>query len=112
MARTAVTPSPGFISIAVNDVERSAAFYAEFLGAIRDTFDWGPGSAVFVGWPTVALSGIRRPGQPGPSPETTSIQVWWRASEQQVLYKSAVEAGVTTLAEPFDGPIRPDVRDG
>lgn len=68
MARTAVTPSPGFISIAVNDVERSAAFYAEFLGAVRDTFDWGPGSAVFVGWPTVALSGIRRPGQPGPSP--------------------------------------------
>ena len=68
MARTAVTPSPGFISIAVNDVERSAAFYERHLGAIRDTFDWGPGSAVFVGWPTVALSGIRRPGQPGPSP--------------------------------------------
>src|SRR6476469_3623263 len=32
MAHTAVTPSPGFISIAVSDVERSAAFY---VGASR-----------------------------------------------------------------------------
>jgi predicted enzyme related to lactoylglutathione lyase len=104
MAHTAVTPSPGFISIAVSDVERSAAFYVEHLGAVRDSFDWGPGSAVFVGWPTVALSGIRRPGQPGPSPDTTSIQVWWRASDPQALYESAVAAGVKIIAEPFDGP--------
>jgi predicted enzyme related to lactoylglutathione lyase len=88
----------------VSDVERSAAFYVEHLGAIRDTFDWGPGSAVFVGWPTVALSGIRRPGQPGPSPDTTSIQVWWRASDPQALYESVVAAGVKIIAEPFDGP--------
>ena len=81
MARVAVTPSPGFISIAVNDVERSSAFYEQHLGAVRDTFDWGPESAVFVGWPTFALSGARRPGQPDPSPETTSIQLWWRATD-------------------------------
>jgi predicted enzyme related to lactoylglutathione lyase len=104
MAGSAVTPSPGFISIAVTDVARSAAFYEEYLGAIRDTFDFGPQSAVFVGWPTVALSGARRPGQPGPSPETTSISLWWRASDAQALYERAAGGGVPIVREPFDGP--------
>jgi predicted enzyme related to lactoylglutathione lyase len=104
MSPAAVTPSPGFISIAVTDVARSAAFYERHLGGIRDTFDFGPQSAVFVGWPTVALSAIRRPGQPGPSPDTTSIQVWWRASDSQAVYEQAVADGVPILAEPFDGP--------
>lgn len=104
MARVAVTPSPGFISIAVSDLDRSADFYEQHLGAVRDTFDWGPASAVYVGWPTVALSAVRRPGQPGPSPETTSIQLWWRASDAQALYESVLAAGVPILREPFDGP--------
>jgi predicted enzyme related to lactoylglutathione lyase len=104
MAQVAVTPSPGFISIAVTDVERSAAFYEQHLGAVRDTFEWGPESAVFVGWPTFALSGVRRPGQPNPSPETTSIQLWWRASDAQDLCDSVRAAGVPILREPFDGP--------
>jgi len=104
MTPVAVTPSPGFISIAVSDVERSATFYETFLGGIRDTFDFGPGSAVFVGWPTVALSSVRRPGQPGPTPETTSIQLWWRASDAQAVHDAATEAGVRILVEPFDGP--------
>lgn len=104
MASSVVTPSPGFISIAVTDVERSAAFYATYLGAVRDTFEWGPLSAVFVGWPTFALSAARQPGQPGPSPETTSIQLWWRASDAQALYERAAADGIRILAEPFDGP--------
>ena len=56
MPKTVVTPSPGFISIAVQDAQRSAGFYERYLGATRDTFDFGPDSAVFVGWPTFALS--------------------------------------------------------
>ena len=66
MTNEAVTPSPGFISIAVADVRKSAAFYEDYLGGIRDSFDFGPESAVFVGWPTYALSSARRPVQPGP----------------------------------------------
>jgi predicted enzyme related to lactoylglutathione lyase len=104
MPSTAVTPSPGFISIAVTDVSRSAAFYEEHLGGIRDTFDFGPQSAVFVGWPTFALSSVRRPGQPGPSPDTTTIQLWWRAGDAQAVYERALAGGVTILTEPFDGP--------
>jgi len=42
MPQAAVTPSPGFISITVSDVARSAAFYETYLGGIRDTFDFGP----------------------------------------------------------------------
>ena len=104
MARTAVTGSPGFISIAVGDVGRSAAFYERFLGVVRDTFDSGPDTAVYVDWPTLALSAANRPGQPGPTPETTTIQLWWRASDAQTLYEEAREAGVPILREPFDGP--------
>jgi predicted enzyme related to lactoylglutathione lyase len=104
MTDVAVTPSPGFISIAVTDVARSADFYERYLGGIRDTFDFGPQSAVFVGWPTYALSAVRRPGQPGPSPDTTTIQVWWRASDAQSLFERARADGVPILAEPFDGP--------
>ena len=104
MANPAVTPSPGFISIAVTDVKNSAAFYEEYLGGVRDSFDFGPDSAVFVGWPTYALSSARRPGAPGPSPDTTSIQVWWRASDAQALHDRAAAAGVRILREPFDGP--------
>jgi predicted enzyme related to lactoylglutathione lyase len=102
--QTVVTGSPGFISIAVSDVDRSAAFYEQYLGATRDTFDFGPQSAVFVGWPTFALSSVRRPDQPGPAPEATSIQLWWRASDAQALYERVIGDGVGILAEPFDGP--------
>jgi predicted enzyme related to lactoylglutathione lyase len=104
MKRVAVTPSPGFVSIAVSDLDRSAAFYEQHLGAVRDTFDWGPDSAVYVGWPTFALSAARRPGEPAPSPQATSIQLWWRASDAQALYESVRAAGVPILREPFDGP--------
>ena len=104
MTKTAVTGSPGFISIAVGDAQRSAAFYERYLGAVRDTFDFGPDAVAFVGWPTFALNSARRPGQPGPSPETTSIALWWRASDAQVLYEQVVAEGVRILTEPFDGP--------
>lgn len=104
MKKTAVTGSPGFISIAVSDANRSASFYEQHLGAVRDTFDFGAGAVAFVGWPTFALTSARRPGQPGPSPETTSIQLWWRASDAQALYERVVAAGVRILTEPFDGP--------
>ena len=104
MPGTVVTPSPGFISIAVRDARASAVFYERYLGAVRDTFDFGPDSAVFVGWPTFALSSVRRPGLPEPSPETTTIQVWWRASDAQTLCEQARAGGVAIVTEPFDGP--------
>jgi predicted enzyme related to lactoylglutathione lyase len=102
MAKTTVTPSPGFISIAVNDVERSADFYERYVGAIRDTFDFGSGAVAFVGWPTFALNTAR--AQDVPSAATSPIQLWWRASDAQALYETVVADGVAILQEPFDGP--------
>ena len=104
MPDTAITPSPGFISISVSDAARSAAFYEQHLGAVRDTFDFGPDAVAFVGWPTFAVSSVRRPGAPAASPETSPIQLWWRASDAQALYERVAAAGVRILAEPFDGP--------
>src|SRR4026207_493297 len=104
MTDVAITPSPGFISIAAGDIDRSTAFYETYLGAVRDTFDFGPDAVAFVGWPTYALTAAPLPGQPGPSPSTTSIQVWWRASDAQRLYERIVADGIPILVEPFDGP--------
>ena len=104
MATSAITPSPGFISIAVGDAQRSAAFYERWLGAVRDTFDFGPDAVAFVGWPTFAVSAVRRPGQPAPEPATSPIQLWWRASDAQALYEAVAAAGVPILVEPSDGP--------
>ena len=104
MRPSAVTPSPGFISIAVGDVARSAAFYETYLGAVRDTFDFGPGAVAFVGWPTFAINSGRPPGQAVGAAETSPIQLWWRASDAQALYERAAADGVTILTEPSDGP--------
>jgi predicted enzyme related to lactoylglutathione lyase len=98
MPPTAVTPSPGFISIAVSDVEQSALFYERYLGAIRGTFDFGAGAVAFVGWPTFALNSARPP-----TPDA-AIALWWRASDAQALYEQVVAEGVRIVAEPFDGP--------
>jgi predicted enzyme related to lactoylglutathione lyase len=104
MVDPGVTPSPGFISIAVTDAERSASFYETYLNAVRDPFDFGPGAIAFVGWPTFAVSSVRPPGAPDPSPATTTIQLWWRAANAQALYERVAADGVPVVTEPFDGP--------
>lgn len=103
MRPTAVTPSPGFISITVGDVERSAAFYERYLGAVRDTFDFGPGAVAFVGWPTFAL-GSGRPALPKGAATACPIQLWWRASDAGALHDRAAADGVPILSPPVDGP--------
>lgn len=94
---------PGFISITVSDVERSAAFYEEYLGAVRDPYPFGAGAVAFYGWPAFSVSAAR-PGQPGPSPDSTTIALWWRASDAQSLFERATQGGVLIIREPFDGP--------
>ncbi|MBV9441034.1 MAG: VOC family protein [Candidatus Eremiobacteraeota bacterium] len=103
MHDTAGVVGPGFISITVSDVARSAAFYERYLDAKRDPFDFGAGAVAYLGWPTFALGGPR-PGAPPPSPQTTSIALWWRAANAQALYERAQAGGVRILREPYDGP--------
>ena len=104
MKPTAITPSPGFVSITVTDVGQSAAFYEKYLGAIRDTFDFGPSAAAFVGWPTFAINSSRGLTREQLAAEKSPIQLWWRASDAQALYERAAADGVPILVEPVDGP--------
>src|SRR4029079_10850395 len=80
VADTVVTPSPGFISIAVTDIEQSAAFYEGQLGAVRDTFDFGPGALAYVGWPTCAINATHGRTRADLAADSSPIQLWWRAS--------------------------------
>jgi predicted enzyme related to lactoylglutathione lyase len=104
VADTVVTPSPGFISIAVTDIEQSAAFYEGQLGALRDTFDFGSGAIAYVGWPTFAINATRGRTRAELAADTSPIQLWWRASDADALYERVTAAGVPILTEPFDGP--------
>ncbi len=103
MPNAAVTPGQGFVSIALSDVARSAGFYEHYLGAIRDTFDFGPGAVAFVGWPTFALNATRGP-LPDGAASACPIQLWWRASDAQAVHERAAADGVPILVEPVDGP--------
>lgn len=94
---------PGFIGITVSDSRRSADFYEKYLGAQLDPFDFGPSAAATYSWPAIGLS-ESRPGAPGPSPDTTTIALWWRASDAQALYDRIMNDGVRVIREPFDGP--------
>jgi len=94
---------PGFVSITVSDMERSAAFYEHHLGALRDPYDFSPAAVAFLGWPALSVSAAR-PGQPGPNPEATTIGLWWRAADAQTLYQRVKDAGVPIVREPYDGP--------
>lgn len=94
---------PGFIAITVSDVSRSADFYEEYLGAVRDPHDFGPAAVAFYGWPAFSVTAAR-PGAPSPSPDTTTIALWWRASNAQALYDKVKAAGVRVIRAPFDGP--------
>ncbi len=94
---------PGFISITVTDVQRSAVFYEQHLGAKRDPYEFGSTTVAFLGWPAFAVS-APRPGQPEPSPDSTTIVLWWRAADAQALYQRLSDAGVPIIREPFDGP--------
>lgn len=96
---------PGFIAITVTDVARSAAFYEQHLGAVRDPFDFGPNAGVaFLGPPIPFTVAAPRPGQPGPAPDASGIALWWKASDAQAVYERVRAAGVPIVREPFDGP--------
>jgi predicted enzyme related to lactoylglutathione lyase len=94
---------PGFISITVSDVPRSARFYEQHLDARRDPYDFGPSAVAFLGWPAFSVS-APRPGQPGPSPDATTIALWWRSADAQAHHERIKAAGVPIVREPFDGP--------
>ncbi|MDO8186436.1 VOC family protein [Conexibacter sp. JD483] len=96
---------PDFISLQVRDLGRSAAFYEQYLGLVRNpagpphavVFDTKPiAFAVRDLLPGVDLDAVKQPGE--------GVAVWMHAPEAQQIHDALAADGVTIVTEPFDGP--------
>lgn len=94
---------PGFISLQVRDVPRSAEFYEKHLAFTRQA---GPAQAVVFDT-TPASFAVREPS-PGvdldAGPLGRGIGVWMHAPEAQAVHDALVADGVTITSKPIDGP--------
>ncbi len=96
---------PDFVSLQVRDLDASQAFYETHLGLVRSPAG-PPHAVVFTTTPIAfALRGLL-PGtdldsvaQPG-----LGVALWLHATDVQAIHDALVEAGVTVVAEPTDGP--------
>lgn len=96
---------PDFVSLQVRDLDASQAFYETHLGLVRSPAG-PPHAVVFTTTPIAfALRGLL-PGtdldavaQPG-----VGVALWLHATDVQAIHDDLVEAGVTVVAEPIDGP--------
>jgi predicted enzyme related to lactoylglutathione lyase len=94
---------PGFISLQVRDVERSAAFYEHHLGLTRQAGP--PHAVVFATTPAAFAVRTALPGTDlDASPLGRGIGVWLHAPEAQAVHDRMVADGVTIASEPVDGP--------
>ncbi len=96
---------PDFISLQVRDLERSAAFYEQYLGLKRS--DAGPPHAVVFDTKPIAfavrdvvagvdLDAIAQPGQ--------GMALWLHAPDAQDIHDALAAAGTTIVSAPADGP--------
>lgn len=95
---------PDFISIQVRDLERSAAFYEEYLGLTRQ-----PGPPHAIVFDTTPIAFAVREQVDGFDLETTprpsgGVALWLHAPDAQAIYDALVGAGVAIIADPIDGP--------
>jgi predicted enzyme related to lactoylglutathione lyase len=97
------TSGPGFISLQVRDVPRSAAFYEKYLGLTRQA---GPPHAVVFGT-TPAAFAVRTPVD-GVDLDSVSqlglgVGIWLHAPEAQIIHDTLAADGVTITSAPIDG---------
>ncbi len=95
---------PGFVSLQVRDLERSAAFYERYLGFTRQN---GPPDAVVFDTAPAAFA-VRRP-LPGVDldsngPLGAGIGLWFHAPGSQSIYDAMSTDGVAISTPPADGP--------
>lgn len=96
---------PDFVSLQVRDLERSAAFYEQYLGLTRSpagpphaiVFETKPASfAVRDVVPGVDLDSIPQPGQ--------GMALWLHAKDAQQIHDALAAAGTPITLAPMDGP--------
>lgn len=94
---------PGFISLQVRDLPRSAEFYERYLGFTRQA---GPPQAVVFDTAPAAFA-VRAP-LPGTdleeAPLGRGVGVWIHAADTMAIHDALVADGVTIASEPIDGP--------
>ena len=96
---------PDFISLQVRDLERSAAFYEQYLGLKRSAA--GPPHAVVFDTKPIAFA--LRDLMPGvdfdvvPQPGIGAA-IWLHATDVQAIHDALVNAGRTIVSAPIDGP--------
>ena len=95
---------PDFVSIQVRDLERSAAFYEQRLGLVRQP---GPPHAVVFATSPVAfavreaVAGFDLEATPEPS---GGVALWLLAPDAQAIHDDLVAQGVPITTPPVDGP--------
>ena len=95
---------PGFISLQVRDVRRSAAFYEEHLGLKRQ--DGPPQAVVFATEPAAFAV---RPPLPGVDLDSVpqlglGVGIWLHADNVQDIHDRFVADGVPIVSPPTDSP--------
>jgi predicted enzyme related to lactoylglutathione lyase len=95
---------PDFISIQVDDIERSAEFYERHLGLTRQP---GPPHAVVFATEPIAFAVRARtedftPGD-GANP-SGGVAIWMHAPDAQRIHDDMVAAGVSIIVKPIVGP--------
>jgi predicted enzyme related to lactoylglutathione lyase len=96
---------PDFVSLQVRDLDASQAFYETHLGLVRSPA--GPPHAVVFTTTPIAFAlrsllpdtDLDAVAQPG-----VGVALWLHATDVQAIHDALVEAGVTVVAEPIDGP--------
>ena len=96
---------PDFISLQVRDLERSAAFYEQYLGLKRS--DAGPPHAGVFDTKAIAFAvsaasralGLDAIAQPG-----RGMALWLHAPDAQDIHDALAAAGTTIVSAPVDGP--------
>jgi predicted enzyme related to lactoylglutathione lyase len=96
---------PDFISLQVTDLEASATFYKNYLGLTQSPA--GPPHAVVFETDTItfALRDLIPGTELGPdSKPGLGVALWLLAPNAQEIHDKLVEAGVTIVSAPIDGP--------
>ncbi len=96
---------PDFISLQARDLERSAAFYEQYLGLVRSKA--GPAHAVVFETAPIAfalrdlVAGVDLDAAPQPG---VGAAIWLHASDTQTIHDALVADGKTIVSDPIDGP--------
>jgi predicted enzyme related to lactoylglutathione lyase len=94
---------PSFLALQVRDLEASRVFYAEKLG-LKPLPQNHPGAIVFstrpipfaIRTPTVDLDSTSKLGW--------GVSLWMAATDADAMHGQMVEAGVSVVLAPTDGP--------